>query len=265
MGAFMNKLKSALLWLRDKLLEWAKEKPVFKALMVWIVFLFFFAIFVDKLFMPLFAGEFATTGTVPSLEGLSVEAAEASLEEAGFKAEWQEEGRYSAQVPAGMVLVQMPAAGRTAKLGRTVKLTKSLGLREVEIPDLRGKSQKQAEISLSRAGLVRGGIVKGAHQSIPRGVVIRTIPAAGKVARVGDTVKVVISAGAKMGKILLPNLTGQIIDNVYSRLERLGFEVGEIRREKGENGEAPGTILQTSPMYGDYLPPGSKVDFVVVD
>ena len=159
----------------------------------------------------------------------------------------------------------MPAAGRTAKLGRTVKLTKSLGLREVKIPDLRGKSQKQAEISLSRAGLVRGEIVKGAHQSIPRGVVIRTIPLAGKMARIGDTVKVVISAGVTTGKVLLPDFSGQVIDNVYPRLEKLGFKVGDIKRVKGENGEPPGTVLETAPRYGDYLPQDTEIDFVIAD
>ena len=196
----MDKVKSIL----NKVLTLFKTAPIVKAIAVWIVLLIVLAFAVDKLLMPIFSGHFASTGEVPNLEGLSQEAAEKALDSAGFKYEWLEEGRYSAQIPEGLVLVQMPAAGRTAKLGRTVKLTKSMGLREVEIPDLRGKSQKQASISLSRAGLVQGAIVKGAHQSIPRGVVIRTIPFAGQKVRVGDTVKVVISAGATQGKTLLP-------------------------------------------------------------
>ena len=253
----MNKLKSAL--------TRVKKSPIVKAVVIWVVALVVLAFVVDKLLMPLFAGEFAKTGPVPNLEGMSQEAAEAALTEAGFKYEWLEEGRYNSQIPAGMVLVQMPAAGRTAKLGRTVKLTKSLGLREVKIPDLRGKSQKQAEISLSRAGLVQGEIVKGAHQSIPRGVVIRTIPMAGKMTRVGDTVKVVISAGVTTGKVLLPDFSGEVIDNVYPKLEKLGFKVGDIKRVKGENGEAPGTVIETAPKHGDYLPPDTKIDFVIAD
>ena len=164
-----------------------------------------------------------------------------------------------------MMLVQMPAAGRTAKLGRTVKLTRSLGVREVEIPDLRGKSQKQAEISLTRAGLVQGEIVKGAHASIPRGVVIRTEPMAGNKVRMGDTVKVVISAGVTTGKVMLPSFEGEIMDNVYPKLEKLGFRVGKIKRVKGENGEMSGTVLETAPKEGDYLKPDTKIDFVIVD
>ena len=245
--------------------SWLKTSPIVKAFVVWVVLLMVLAIAVDKIVMPIFAGHFTKTGKVPSVEGLSAEVAQAKLDSAGFKYEWLEEGRYSAQVPAGMVLVQMPAANRTAKLGRTVRLTKSLGLREVEIPDLRGKSQKQAEISLTRAGLVKGEIIKGAHASIPRGVVIRTEPMAGSVVRMGDTVDVVISAGVTTGKIMLPSFEGEMIDNVYPKLEKLGFRVGKIKRVKGENGELSGTVLETAPKEGDYLKPDTKINFVVVD
>ena len=253
----MNKLKSVL----NKVLSWLKTAPIVKAIGIWIVLLVVLAFTVDKLVMPIFSGHFASTGEVPNLEGMTQEDAEKALSDAGFKYEWLEEGRYNSQVPAGMVLVQMPAAGRIAKLGRTVKLTKSLGIREVEIPDLRGKSQKQAEISLTRAGLVQGEIVKGAHAS----VVIRTDPMAGNKVRLGDTVKVVISAGATMGKVMLPSFEGEMIDNVYQKLEQLGFRVGKIKRVKGENGEMSGTVLETAPKEGDYLKPDTKIDFIVAD
>lgn len=253
----MNKIKSALNWIR--------KNPVLKAIMVWVVVLFVLAVVVDKVVMPIFSGKLDRTGAVPQLEGMTAEAAEAALTEAGFKFEWLEQGRYNSQIPAGMVLVQMPAAGRVAKLGRTVRLTKSLGLREVEIPDLRGKSQKQALISLTRAGLVQGEIVKGAHQSIPRGVVIRTDPMAGIKARVGDTINVIISAGVTSGKTLLPSFAGEMLDDVFAKVEKLGFKVGNVKRVPGENGEAPGTVLETSPKEGDYLPPDTQIDFIIVD
>ncbi|MCQ2104759.1 MAG: PASTA domain-containing protein [Fibrobacter sp.] len=260
----MNKLKSFFLSLG----RWVKTSPVPKAFAIWVVFVVILAVAVDKVLMPIFSGAFAATGKVPNLEAMSQEDAEKALTEAGFKYEWLEEGRYNATIDSGKVLVQMPAAGRVAKLGRTVKLTRSLGLRQVEIPDLRGKSQKQAGISLTRAGLVQGEIVKGAHQSIPRGVVIRTIPMAGEKVRVGDTVKVVISAGVTTGKTLLPDFAGIQIDDVYPKLEKLGFVVGKIKRAKApedmEN-PVPGAVIETSPKHGDYLPPDSKINFVIVE
>jgi beta-lactam-binding protein with PASTA domain len=260
----MNILKS--IWNVVKSI-WNKVKKtsVFKAFVIWVAVVIALVFMVDKLLMPAFAGAFAKTGVVPSLEGLSQEAAESALTSAGFKFEWVDEGRYSSQVPAGMVLVQMPKAGRTAKIGRTVKLTKSLGLRKVIIPDLRGKSQNQADISLARAGLVQGEVVKGAHQSIPRGVVIRTIPMAGDTVRVGDTVKVVISAGMTTGRTLLPDFSGILMDEVYPRMDRLGFKVGRIKRQKSEDGARPGSVIETSPKFGDYLKPGARVDFIIAD
>lgn len=253
----MNKIKS--IWNK------VRQTSIFKAFVIWVVVVIVLVFMVDKLLMPAFSGAFAKTGVVPGLEGLSQEAAESALTSAGFKFEWVTEGRYSSQVPAGMVLVQMPKAGRTAKIGRTVKLTKSLGLRKVIIPDLRGKSQNQADISLSRAGLVQGEVVKGAHQSIPRGVVIRTIPMAGDTVRVGDTVKVVISAGMTTGRVLLPDFSGILMDEVYPRMDRLGFKVGRIKRQKSEDGARPGSVIETSPKFGDYLKPGARVDFIIAD
>lgn len=254
----MNKIKS--LWI--KFLHTA----FFKALIIWVVVVIALVFAVDKLLMPTFAGAFADTGTVPNVEGMTQEEAEAALTAAGFKFGLSEDGRYSMQVPAGRILVQMPKAGRVAKIGRTVKLTLSLGLRKVAIPDLRGKSQKQADISLERAGLVKGEVIQGAHQSIPRGVVIRTEPMGGDTVRVGDTVNVVISAGKTTGRILLPNFEGVLLDEVYPKMDQLGFRVGSIKRQKAEEeGVRPGTVIETSPKYGDYLRPGSKVNFIIAD
>lgn len=253
----MNKIKSFFKRL--------SHSPVVKALLIWVVIVIFLAFLVDKLLMPIFSGAFTSTGAVPEVIGMDQAAAEKALEEAGFKFEWVEEGRYNAQIPAGKVLVQLPAAGREAKIGRTVKLTKSLGLREVEIPELRGSSQKQAEITLTRAGLVKGATLKGAHQSIPRGVVIRTEPMGGTMARVGDTVNIIISAGEKSGKVLLPSFEGMRIDEAFPQIEKLGLKVGNIKRVKPENGEAAETILYTKPKDGDYLPPDTKVHFYVAE
>jgi serine/threonine-protein kinase len=95
--------------------------------------------------------------------------------------------------------------------------------------------------------------------------VIRRIPVAGEEVRIGDTVKVVISAGVTMGNTLLPNFSGEQIDNVYAKIDALGFKVGKVKRKKDEEGRAPGTVIETSPKHGDYLPPDTKINFVIAD
>ena len=63
----------------------------------------------------------------------------------------------------------------------------------------------------------------------------------------------------------LPSFEGEMMDNVYPKLEALGFRVGKVKRVKGQNGELSGTVLETAPKEGDYLKPDSKIDFVIVD
>ena len=84
----MNKIK--LLWNK------VRQTAIFKAFVIWIVVVIALVFMVDKLLMPAFAGAFASTGTVPNLEGLSEQAADSVLKKAGFKYEWTEEDSWDA-------------------------------------------------------------------------------------------------------------------------------------------------------------------------
>jgi serine/threonine-protein kinase len=240
------------------------KKPLLFAVVVFIPSVFLILMAVDNFVMPVFAGSFTREKEIPAVTGLEISEAEQKLRDAGFSVEVLPEGRYSAEVEAGKILVQYPAAGRFAKVGRTVRLTVCKGLREVAIPDLRGRSQKQAEMSIERSGFILGKIIKGSHESIPRGVVIRTVPEAGTVARVNDTVRIVISSGMTSGKILLPSFEGLSLDDALSSLDKLGFKVGKITRETGSENPS-GTIITQSPMSGEYLTADSKIDLVISD
>jgi eukaryotic-like serine/threonine-protein kinase len=238
--------------------------PQVYALLFWLLVLGVVAVAFDSLIMPAVAGQWTGTEAVPGVVGKPSAEAEKILVDADLKFLWSKEGRYSSQVPAGHVLFQRPAAGRTVKDGRTVVLTVSKGLREAELPDLRGKSLRQAEISLNRLGLRQGKVIEGAHASIPRGVVIRTEPAAGSPVRMGENVNIVVSSGKSGGKEMLPNLADQSMDKAFQVLDSLEFQVGEVTRKPG-TGKLPNTVLEQSPRSGEYLAPGSKVDLTVAD
>jgi len=238
--------------------------PQVYALLFWFLLLGIVAVAFDWVIMPVVAGQYAGTTVVPEVVGKSQAEAEKLLGEADLNFRWSTEGRYSSRVPPGHVLIQVPAPGRTVKDGRTVQLTVSKGQREVELPDLRGKSQRQAEISLNRLGLVLGKVVESAHTGIPRGAVIRTEPGAGKQVRMGQSVDIVISGSKSGGKEMLPDLQNLSMDEAFHVLDSLGFQVGEVAR-KASSGKLPNTILGQAPRSGEFLPPGSKVDLTVAD
>lgn len=249
--SFKEKMKTAL------------THPAFKALCIVAVLVFLMLLVVDIIVMPILAGRYTDRAEVPNVVAADSAKAVELLAAAGFGVEWNPESRYSSEVKDGNILVQTPEAGRVAKVGRTVILTRSKGLREVEIPDLRGKSQKQAQMFISRAGLVEGPVIKGAHVSIPRGVIIRTVPVAGSMVRIGDTVQVVISAGEKSGKEVLPDYTDAPFDSVKTVAEKAGFKIGNIKYDSIPE-RVSGQVISQVPRGGEYLPKGTVVDFTVV-
>lgn len=255
-GPWMMKIK-------EKFLLWTKH-PSFYATCFWLVVAFIVLVISDFIIMPILAGHLSFTSEVPKVVGKSVKDAEAMIVDEDLKVSIDTVGRYSVQVPAGAVLVQVPAAGRRVKEGRTVHLILSKGMREVPVPDLRGKSQMQAEISLRRLGLVNGGFIQAAHASIPRGVVIRTEPSSGKIVRMGDVVKIVVSAGSVMGRQRVPDLIGKSLEQGAHILDSLGLNVGKANR-KDNSDKASGTILDQTPAPGELLDPGASVELQIAD
>ena len=247
-----------------KFLKRILNYPLTKAIFIVFVLCILILLVVDSFVMPVFAGKWTRLNTVPDVIGMTPEKAVQIIEEAGFTAEWTKEARYSSEIPEGNVLVQHPIASHESKIGRTVFLTKSKGKREVIIPDLRGKSQKQASMVFTRSKLTEGPLIESGHVSIPRGVIIRTVPKALTSVRVGDTVSVVISAGKKFGKILLPDLTDIPLDSAKTELTNLGFKIGKIEKQTATN-KLPGNVLSQYPRSGEYLEKGTPIDLIIVN
>jgi len=244
--------------------EFLNRRPMLYAIVFWVFALFLIAIAVNWLVMPIISGRFAKTMTVPNVVDLPAETAEGILKKADLNFKWATEGRYSFEITANNVMIQIPEAGRTVKENRTVFLTLSKGRQEVIIPDLRGASQRQAEISLQRLELILGYKIEGAHAEIPRGVVIRTEPEAGRKVRIGSRVDIVISSGNSQGKVLLPNLREMSLDKAMEIIKSLGFNVGKITTVPHEN-KLPNTVLELNPKQDEYLEIGTVINLTVAE
>jgi serine/threonine-protein kinase len=234
------------------------------AIVFWIFAVFAIAILANWMIMPAIAGRMTKTMLVPDVVSLPAEEADSVLKNAGLNVKWAKEGRYSGEIAANNVLIQMPMAGRTVKEGRTIFLTLSKGRQEVSVPDLRGVSPRQAEISLQRLELLLGSKIEGAHSAIPRGVVIRTEPEAGKKVRIGSRVDIIISSGNSSGKILLPNLREMSLHKAKAVIDSLGFKLGGVITIQVED-KLPNTVLELNPKPGEYLETGAAIDLTVAE
>jgi hypothetical protein len=121
---------------------------------------------------------------VPNVVGLSLEAAQQALEEAGFG--FENAGEQDSNLPPGTVSGQDPSgmAGR----GTTVRVFTSNG-QGTTVPDLTGMTAQQAKSALDQAGLK----MKAPGNTTPVSVVQSQNPPAGTAVKRGTEVSVTFS------------------------------------------------------------------------
>jgi serine/threonine-protein kinase len=212
----------------------------------------------NYLLMPRLVRHGATV-PVPAVEGLSLEQARDACGKLRLQLV-EDDRRHSGALPAGFVVAQVPAAGSPVKPGRTVRVTVSLGQARVVVPDLRGMSERQAELALVNAQLVLGQSATVRSGSTGRAV-RATRPPAGTEAGVGDSVHVLVATGDATEEYLMPSLVGQTIEDVQALLEARGFRVGRITY-RGASAD-PGIVLEHDPARGALVHRGEEIDLVV--
>ena len=127
---------------------------------------------------------------VPNAVGLAETEARERLVAAGFEVETREV--FSEREP-GTVVSQSPSAGADAEDGATVTLEVSKGTGLVDVPNVVGLSQADAEAELSSAGLEAN--VVDVPSAEPEGTVVAQNPTGGQ-AREGSSVRLNVSLGS---------------------------------------------------------------------
>jgi serine/threonine-protein kinase len=165
----------------------------------------------------------------------------------------------SMTVQAGYVISSSPSGG-TLLPGQTVTVTLSTGKPQVAIPTLTGTSSgvSFAAAKAALAALANGGFPAVEDDvysnTVPKGQVVVTSPAAGSSVAVGTTVTVEISKGPEY--IAVPSVTGDSVTGATDALENAGFVVG------GVDGNPTATVQGTSPGPGTMLVKGATVVIV---
>jgi serine/threonine-protein kinase len=198
---------------------------------------------------------------VPELSGVSLEAAEQACREAGLNLMVTGE-RYSGSVTAGSVLEQDPSPGEGLKGRRTVKVIMSSGVQMEEVPDLTGRSLREAELDLESARLRRGSLSRVFTSDTGPNRVAASSPQGGEQAAMGSSVDLLLFMTGEPAVFLMPDLTGKDLLFVRERLERGGFHVTRVVSRRDES-RFPGTILSQNPPSGYSIKEGGTIELVV--
>ncbi|NEA79354.1 Stk1 family PASTA domain-containing Ser/Thr kinase [Actinospica acidiphila] len=129
-----------------------------------------------------------------------------------------------------------------------------------KIPPVLSKTEQEARDRLAEAGLDVGEVKEAYSDTVERGKVISTDPAAGARVRGSGSVSLTVSKGPETVRV--PDLDGYRLDKARSLLEDEGLEPGMVTRELSDS-VPRGAVISTEPGKGTEVRAGTAVKLTV--
>ncbi|MFP5351776.1 MAG: Stk1 family PASTA domain-containing Ser/Thr kinase [Actinomycetota bacterium] len=192
---------------------------------------------------------------VPDVVGMDQDEARDLLEDKGFDVDIE---RKNSNKPRGEVTSQEPEGGERIEEGETVTIFVSEGRAEVEVPELVGLTQEEAEEEIENARLRVGDIATEPSDEFEEGIVISQSPEPGSDAEVRSTVDLVVSGGPEA--VIVPSVIGQSEETATDEIEAADLEVSVITAPSDEEA---GIVIAQDPEAGTEAAPGDVVTITV--
>ena len=234
------------------------ENPLVKKLLIFLgIFISFILVF-NFILMPLYVS--GSEVVVPNVIGMTQEEAVKTLEDDDFNPSIADTS-FGVSLPPGSIFLQKPEAGKLVKEGRTVYLFISGGEQVISVPLLKGKSVRDARLSLERVGLKLGTIEELASTQ-PKDMVFDQQFAEGPRIRKGQSVSISVSIGKGDGEIVVPDLIGKSLSEATRIISDSLLTVGKINYQISST-LLPNTVLDQYPAPGNKLNSGNTVDLFI--
>jgi len=230
-----------------------------KKLLIIIGALIIAIIIFNSVIMPLYVKHSRMT-KVPNIVGMSYNDAKKILNEFGLDVK-QGDVRYDESKSVGLVLEQNPNADEQVKVGRRIYLVVCGGEQLVEVPKLSGRSLRDAKYTLEQRGLQVGDIVKKYSNLYPEDVIISQVIQPGSRVKKTTKIDVIVSLGAQLGNILVPDVTGKTLKEAMKIIDERKLQVGKINYQPSE--QPAGKILDQYPKKDKYVNEKSTIDLFV--
>jgi len=195
---------------------------------------------------------------IPDVTGRTLADATKTLADAGFKVTNTEAS--SDSVEKGLVVEQVPLAGRTAPPGSMVAIVVSSGSRNtnVVVPNVTGMTRASAENALTEAGL-RILVAENPSATVAKGVVISQLPAAGDSVAPGTSVGIQVSSGppANADQVTVPKVVGMALADAQKAMSDAGLK--SLPVPSTGSGKPANQVLAQTPAGDSQTPQGSEV------
>ncbi|MBN2092143.1 PASTA domain-containing protein [candidate division KSB1 bacterium] len=229
----------------------------FTVLLIIILILF---LIMDSIVMPL-SVRLGHGKSVPDITGRPFAEAEKILADHSFRIILEGE-KHDPHYPPGYVVYQNPKPSSIVKNGRRIYVMTSMGERLVQVPRLKGRSERDAKFIIQSSRLILEHISLEHSSYYPEGAVSEQSLQEGKEVKVGTPISIVVSLGRYPDRFLVPDLKGKDIEAAKTRLAKAGLTLGRISY-KMESQLLPNTVLMQSIEPDQEVSIGTIIDLVV--
>ncbi|MBU0518246.1 PASTA domain-containing protein [bacterium] len=220
------------------------------------------ALLVDQVVMPYYTRN-GEELEVPDIVELKVEQADSVLRRHGFELV-EEREQYDWTYPEGTVIAQNPEPFSITKRGRRIYVTVSIGEKLSVMPNLVGKSARDAMFTTQKEGLNLTEEDFGYEYSnyYPATVVMaQSIPPGTKLRR--DTpLHMTVSLGTLPNEFKVPDVVGQTLERAKKQILMAGLEIGEVIFEYHPD-LLPNTVMSQSPKPNEKSEQGAFIDLKI--
>ena len=198
---------------------------------------------------------------VPKIVGMTPHDAETALEAHGLVLE-RTDRFYSAEIPAGRIVSQVPSPGEQVRRGWHVRVAESMGPQRVTIPDLAGDSERSAEINIRRRGLELGTMAVADIPGANPDQIVAQSPPANAMNVSAPKVSVLVAATEDRKSYVMPDLRGRTEDEAVNAIVGAGLKAGNItsQPDAGADNNSAVTLPSSTRIVTKTIPgPGQRV------
>ena len=174
------------------------------------------------------------------------------------------ETRVESNRPVGEVLEQTPRTGENVVKGTVITLTVSAGGDHVKdtykIVDFKGRTPEYVQAAVSEENIVLR-TEEEASDTVEKGQITRTEPAAGQELARGGTLILYVSTGKAQKDIPVPDLFGMTQNAAQKALEDRGLALGSVEPVASE--ASVGTVIWQSAEKGTAVAEGTAVNIQI--
>ncbi len=210
--------------------------------------------------MPLYV-KHNTLVKVPSVVGQDFSDAKKNLDQAGLEG-LQGDIRYDPSKPIGTVLDQNPPADQMVKDGRRIYLVVSGGEQLYDVPNLVGRTEREAKFILGQRNLELFEVENKASAQYPAGIVMSQVEQTGAKVKKGTKIGVVISVGMETGDLKVPDLIGKNVEDAKKLILQSKLMVGKINFQPSTT-VSLNSVIDQYPKANTMTKENQKIDLFV--